>query len=168
MSKRRFAVVPSSSVLLHAEATGLSVSDPAASLLAEDVSYRLRDVTHVRPLHTRRAETTFSMFPKAACELMKNSKRRKLTVEDFNRCFKLKNLEVESTRKGNTIYEKRHTCLCSQPHYGFGSNDSQPFKQVQYKGETLYFYDEKEVVLKEKMFENKQLQTASPPLIRGR
>lgn len=47
--ERRFVEIPRESVRLMAESTGLELSDEVAALLAEDVCYRLREATQVRP-----------------------------------------------------------------------------------------------------------------------
>uniref|UniRef100_A0A663FJF4 TATA box binding protein associated factor (TAF) histone-like fold domain-containing protein n=1 Tax=Aquila chrysaetos chrysaetos TaxID=223781 RepID=A0A663FJF4_AQUCH len=47
--ERRFVELPAESVRLMAESTGLELSDEVAALLAEDVCYRLREATQVRP-----------------------------------------------------------------------------------------------------------------------
>lgn len=47
--ERRFVELPRESVRLMAESAGLELSDEVAALLAEDVCYRLREATQVRP-----------------------------------------------------------------------------------------------------------------------
>lgn len=49
MEERRSVQLPRESVRLVAESTGLELSDEVAALLAEDVCYRLREATQVRP-----------------------------------------------------------------------------------------------------------------------
>eukprot|EP00118_Oscarella_pearsei_P009289 m.52864 g.52864 ORF g.52864 m.52864 type:complete len:534 (+) comp34236_c0_seq12:25-1626(+) len=127
MSRPKYAVILPLTAQVYAESSGQNLCDEAASVLAEDVSYRLRDVTQI------------------ACEFMRNSRRRKLTVDDFNRAFKWKRLE---------------------PLHGFGCGQAQSFRQVQNKGEAVYFYDDKEVNLKEKVFEMKNPQLLVPPSVR--
>lgn len=47
--ERRFVELPRDSVRLMAESAGVELSDEVAALLAEDVCYRLREATQVRP-----------------------------------------------------------------------------------------------------------------------
>ncbi|XP_014817709.1 PREDICTED: TAF6-like RNA polymerase II p300/CBP-associated factor-associated factor 65 kDa subunit 6L, partial [Calidris pugnax] len=74
--ERRFVELPRESVRLMAESTGLELSDEVAALLAEDVCYRLREATQ------------------NSSQFMKHTRRRKLTVEDFNRALRWSNVEV--------------------------------------------------------------------------
>eukprot|EP00069_Balaena_mysticetus_P007664 bmy_19271T0 len=74
--ERRFVEIPRESVRLMAESTGLELSDEVAALLAEDVCYRLREATQ------------------NSSQFMKHTKRRKLTVEDFNRALRWSSVEV--------------------------------------------------------------------------
>ncbi|KAG7280440.1 hypothetical protein CRUP_028180 [Coryphaenoides rupestris] len=68
--ERRFAEVPRESVKLVAESAGVELGDDVAALLAEDVCYRLREATQ------------------SSSQFMRHAKRRKLTVEDFNRALR--------------------------------------------------------------------------------
>ncbi|MBN3318005.1 TAF6L factor, partial [Atractosteus spatula] len=106
--ERRFAEVPRESVRLMAESAGLELSDDIAALLAEDVCYRLREATQ-----------TGSQF-------MRHAKRRKLTVEDFNRALRWSNVEA----------------VC-----GYGAQDALPFRPLK-EGE-LYFAEDREINLVE-------------------
>lgn len=74
--ERRFVEIPRESVRLMAESTGLELSDEVAALLAEDVCYRLREATQ------------------NSSQFMKHTKRRKLTVEDFNRALRWSSVEA--------------------------------------------------------------------------
>lgn len=63
---RRYAVLSKETVRTFAESAGhSSLSDEVTEILAEDVSYRLRDLI------------------KQSCEFMKNAKRRKMLTRDF-------------------------------------------------------------------------------------
>lgn len=106
--ERRFVEIPRESVRLMAESTGVELTDEVASLLAEDVCYRLREATQ------------------NSSQFMKHTKRRKLTVEDFNRALRWSNVEV----------------VC-----GYGSQDALPFRAIK-EGE-LYFQEDREVNLVE-------------------
>uniref|UniRef100_A0A672K976 TAF6-like RNA polymerase II p300/CBP-associated factor-associated factor 65 kDa subunit 6L n=1 Tax=Sinocyclocheilus grahami TaxID=75366 RepID=A0A672K976_SINGR len=74
--ERRFAEVPRESIKLMAESTGVELSEEVATLLAEDVCYRLREATQ------------------NSSQFMRHAKRRKLSVEDFNRALRWSNTEV--------------------------------------------------------------------------
>ncbi|XP_036273162.1 TAF6-like RNA polymerase II p300/CBP-associated factor-associated factor 65 kDa subunit 6L [Pipistrellus kuhlii] len=74
--ERRFAEIPRESVRLMAESTGLELSDEVLALLAEDVCYRLREATQ------------------NSSQFMKHTKRRKLTVEDFNRALRWSSVQA--------------------------------------------------------------------------
>ncbi|XP_051939558.1 TAF6-like RNA polymerase II p300/CBP-associated factor-associated factor 65 kDa subunit 6L [Hippocampus zosterae] len=106
--ERRFAEVSRESIKLMAESAGVELSDDVAALLAEDVCYRLREATQ------------------GSSHFMRHAKRRKLTVEDFNRALRWSNVEV----------------IC-----GYGSQDALPFRSVK-EGE-LFFTEEREVNLVE-------------------
>ncbi|XP_075583028.1 TAF6-like RNA polymerase II p300/CBP-associated factor-associated factor 65 kDa subunit 6L [Pelecanus crispus] len=106
--ERRFVELPRESVRLMAESTGLELSDEVAALLAEDVCYRLREATQ------------------NSSQFMKHTRRRKLTVEDFNRALRWSNVEA----------------VC-----GYGSQDALPFRAIK-EGE-LYFQEDREVNLVE-------------------
>ncbi|XP_030357503.1 TAF6-like RNA polymerase II p300/CBP-associated factor-associated factor 65 kDa subunit 6L isoform X1 [Strigops habroptila] len=106
--ERRFVELPRDSVRLMAESTGLELSDEVAALLAEDVCYRLREATQ------------------NSSQFMKHTRRRKLTVEDFNRALRWSNVEA----------------VC-----GYGSQDALPFRAIK-EGE-LYFQEDREVNLVE-------------------
>ncbi|XP_053134693.1 TAF6-like RNA polymerase II p300/CBP-associated factor-associated factor 65 kDa subunit 6L [Hemicordylus capensis] len=106
--ERRFVEIPRESVRLMAESTGVELSDEVAALLAEDVCYRLREATQ------------------NSSQFMKHTKRRKLTVEDFNRALRWSNVEA----------------VC-----GYGSQDALPFRAIK-EGE-LYFQEDREVNLVE-------------------
>uniref|UniRef100_H3BVY0 TAF6-like RNA polymerase II p300/CBP-associated factor-associated factor 65 kDa subunit 6L n=1 Tax=Tetraodon nigroviridis TaxID=99883 RepID=H3BVY0_TETNG len=73
--ERRFAEVSRESVRLMAESAGVELDDDVAALLAEDV-YRLREATQ------------------SSSQFMRHAKRRKLTVEDFNRALRWSNVEA--------------------------------------------------------------------------
>ncbi|XP_035885505.1 TAF6-like RNA polymerase II p300/CBP-associated factor-associated factor 65 kDa subunit 6L isoform X1 [Phyllostomus discolor] len=106
--ERRFVEIPRESVRLMAESTGLELSDEVAALLAEDVCYRLREATQ------------------NSSQFMKHTKRRKLTVEDFNRALRWSNVEA----------------VC-----GYGSQEVLPLRPAK-EGE-LYFPEDREVNLVE-------------------
>ncbi|XP_036261531.1 TAF6-like RNA polymerase II p300/CBP-associated factor-associated factor 65 kDa subunit 6L isoform X2 [Molothrus ater] len=86
--ERRFVELPRDSVRLMAESAGVELSDEVAALLAEDVCYRLREATQ------------------NSSQFLKHTRRRRLTVEDFNRALRWSNVEA--------------VCGC-------GSQDSLPF-----------------------------------------
>uniref|UniRef100_A0AAY4AKS9 TAF6-like RNA polymerase II p300/CBP-associated factor-associated factor 65 kDa subunit 6L n=1 Tax=Denticeps clupeoides TaxID=299321 RepID=A0AAY4AKS9_9TELE len=104
--ERRFAEVSRDSVKLMAESAGVEVGDEVAALLAEDVCYRLRE-----------AAQNSSQF-------MRHAKRRKLTVEDFNRALRWSNVEA----------------VC-----GYGAQDALPFRPAK-EGE-LFFVEDRDVNL---------------------
>ncbi|XP_063001982.1 TAF6-like RNA polymerase II p300/CBP-associated factor-associated factor 65 kDa subunit 6L [Elgaria multicarinata webbii] len=106
--ERRFVEIPRESVRLMAESAGVELTDEVAALLAEDVCYRLREATQ------------------NSSQFMKHTKRRKLTVEDFNRALRWSNVET----------------VC-----GYGSQDALPFRSIK-EGE-LYFQEDREVNLVE-------------------
>uniref|UniRef100_A0A8D0GCN2 TAF6-like RNA polymerase II p300/CBP-associated factor-associated factor 65 kDa subunit 6L n=1 Tax=Sphenodon punctatus TaxID=8508 RepID=A0A8D0GCN2_SPHPU len=106
--ERRFVEIPRDSVRLMAESVGVELTDEVASMLAEDVCYRLREATQ------------------NSTQFMKHTKRRKLTVEDFNRALRWSNVEA----------------VC-----GYGSQDALPFRTLK-EGE-LYFQEDREVNLVE-------------------
>lgn len=106
--ERRFVEIPRESVRLMAESTGLELSDEVAALLAEDVCYRLREATQ------------------NSSQFMKHTKRRKLTVEDFNRALRWSSVEA----------------VC-----GYGSQEVLPLRPAR-EGE-LYFPEDREVNLVE-------------------
>ncbi|XP_057711523.1 TAF6-like RNA polymerase II p300/CBP-associated factor-associated factor 65 kDa subunit 6L [Corythoichthys intestinalis] len=106
--ERRFAEVSRDSVKLMAESTGVELADDVAALLAEDVCYRLREATQ------------------GSSHFMRHAKRRKLTVEDFNRALRWSNVEA----------------VC-----GYGSQDVLPFRAVK-EGE-LFFTEERDINLVE-------------------
>ncbi|KAK2502645.1 hypothetical protein MC885_019916 [Smutsia gigantea] len=106
--ERRFVEIPRESVRLMAESTGLELSDEVAALLAEDVCYRLREATQ------------------NSSQFMKHTKRRKLTVEDFNRALRWSSVEA----------------VC-----GYGSQEALPLRPIR-EGE-LYFPEDREVNLVE-------------------
>ncbi|OWK17483.1 TAF6L [Cervus elaphus hippelaphus] len=106
--ERRFVEIPRESVRLMAESTGLELSDEVAALLAEDVCYRLREATQ------------------NSSQFMKHTKRRKLTVEDFNRALRWSSVEA----------------VC-----GYGSQEMLPLRPTR-EGE-LYFPEDREVNLVE-------------------
>ncbi|XP_049635597.1 TAF6-like RNA polymerase II p300/CBP-associated factor-associated factor 65 kDa subunit 6L [Suncus etruscus] len=106
--ERRFVEIPRESVRLMAESIGLELSDEVAALLAEDVCYRLREATQ------------------NSSQFMKHTKRRKLTVEDFNRALRWSSVEA----------------VC-----GYGSQEALPLRPAR-EGD-LYFPEDKEVNLVE-------------------
>ncbi|KAM3654566.1 LOW QUALITY PROTEIN: TAF6-like RNA polymerase II p300/CBP-associated factor-associated factor 65 kDa subunit 6L [Ammospiza maritima maritima] len=106
--ERRFVELPRDSVRLMAESAGLELSDEVAALLAEDVCYRLRE-----------AAQNSSQF-------LKHTRRRRLTVEDFNRALRWSNVEA--------------VCGC-------GSQDSLPFRPL--RDSDLFFPEDREVNLLE-------------------
>uniref|UniRef100_A0A4W5MHR9 TAF6-like RNA polymerase II p300/CBP-associated factor-associated factor 65 kDa subunit 6L n=1 Tax=Hucho hucho TaxID=62062 RepID=A0A4W5MHR9_9TELE len=108
MEERRFAEVPRESVKLMAESAGVELSDDVAALLAEDVCYRLREATQ------------------SSSQFMKHAKRRKLTVEDFNRALRWSNVEAIA---------------------GYGAQDALPFRPIK-EGE-LFFVDDRDINLVE-------------------
>uniref|UniRef100_A0A667YTN3 TAF6-like RNA polymerase II p300/CBP-associated factor-associated factor 65 kDa subunit 6L n=1 Tax=Myripristis murdjan TaxID=586833 RepID=A0A667YTN3_9TELE len=106
--ERRFAEVPRESVKLMAESAGVELGDDVAALLAEDVCYRLREATQ------------------SSSQFMRHAKRRKLTVEDFNRALRWSNVEA----------------IC-----GYGAQDALPFRSVK-EGE-LFFIEDRDINLVE-------------------
>ncbi|KAM5248342.1 TAF6-like RNA polymerase II p300/CBP-associated factor-associated factor 65 kDa subunit 6L [Ctenodactylus gundi] len=106
--ERRFVEIPRESVRLMAESTGLELSDEVAALLAEDVCYRLREATQ------------------NSSQFMKHTRRRKLTVEDFNRALRWSSVEA----------------VC-----GYGSQEALPLRPAR-DGE-IYFPEDREVNLVE-------------------
>uniref|UniRef100_A0A3Q3MVV1 TAF6-like RNA polymerase II, p300/CBP-associated factor (PCAF)-associated factor n=1 Tax=Labrus bergylta TaxID=56723 RepID=A0A3Q3MVV1_9LABR len=106
--ERRFAEVSRDSVKLMAESAGLELGDDVAALLAEDVCYRLREAAQ------------------SSSQFMRHAKRRKLTVEDFNRALRWSNVEA----------------VC-----GYGAQDALPFRSVK-EGE-LFFVEDRDINLVE-------------------
>uniref|UniRef100_A0A3Q1BVC5 TAF6-like RNA polymerase II p300/CBP-associated factor-associated factor 65 kDa subunit 6L n=1 Tax=Amphiprion ocellaris TaxID=80972 RepID=A0A3Q1BVC5_AMPOC len=106
--ERRFAEVHRESVKLMAESAGVELGDDVAALLAEDVCYRLREATQ------------------SSSQFMRHAKRRKLTVEDFNRALRWSNVEA----------------IC-----GYGAQDALPFRSVK-EGE-LFFVEDRDINLVE-------------------
>nr|XP_055052598.1 TAF6-like RNA polymerase II p300/CBP-associated factor-associated factor 65 kDa subunit 6L isoform X2 [Misgurnus anguillicaudatus] len=106
--ERRFAEVPRESIKLMAESAGVELSEEVAALLAEDVCYRLREATQ------------------NSSQFMRHAKRRKLSVEDFNRALRWSNTET----------------VC-----GYGAQDSLPFRPLK-EGE-LFFVEDREINLVE-------------------
>ncbi|XP_073410744.1 TAF6-like RNA polymerase II p300/CBP-associated factor-associated factor 65 kDa subunit 6L isoform X4 [Dendrobates tinctorius] len=88
---RRYVELCQDSVRLSAESVGLEITDEVAALLAEDVCYRLREITQF------------------SAQCLRHSRRRRLTVEDFNRALRWNNVE---------------------PIYGHGSPDPVSFRSV--------------------------------------
>uniref|UniRef100_A0A3P8WEE3 TAF6-like RNA polymerase II, p300/CBP-associated factor (PCAF)-associated factor n=1 Tax=Cynoglossus semilaevis TaxID=244447 RepID=A0A3P8WEE3_CYNSE len=74
--ERRFAEISRESVKFMAESSGVELGDDVATLLAEDVCYRLREATQ------------------SSSQFMRHAKRSKLTVEDFNRALHWSNVEA--------------------------------------------------------------------------
>uniref|UniRef100_A0A8C1EYN1 TAF6-like RNA polymerase II p300/CBP-associated factor-associated factor 65 kDa subunit 6L n=2 Tax=Cyprinus carpio TaxID=7962 RepID=A0A8C1EYN1_CYPCA len=108
IEERRFAEVPRESIKLMAESTGVELSEEVAALLAEDVCYRLREATQ------------------NSSQFMRHAKRRKLSVEDFNRALRWSNTET----------------VC-----GYGAQDALPFRPLK-EGE-LFFVEDREINLVE-------------------
>uniref|UniRef100_A0A8C3AL64 TAF6-like RNA polymerase II p300/CBP-associated factor-associated factor 65 kDa subunit 6L n=1 Tax=Cyclopterus lumpus TaxID=8103 RepID=A0A8C3AL64_CYCLU len=108
MARRRFAEVSRESVKLMAESAGAELGDDVAALLAEDVCYRLREATQ------------------SSSQFMRHAKRRKLTVEDFNRALRWSNVEA----------------VC-----GYGAQDALPFRPAK-EGE-LFFIEDRDINLVE-------------------
>ncbi|XP_051509630.1 TAF6-like RNA polymerase II p300/CBP-associated factor-associated factor 65 kDa subunit 6L isoform X2 [Myxocyprinus asiaticus] len=106
--ERRFAEVPRESIKLMAESTGVELSEEVAALLAEDVCYRLREATQ------------------NSSQFMRHAKRRKLSVEDFNRALRWSNTET----------------IC-----GHGAQDALSFRPLK-EGE-LFFVEDREINLVE-------------------
>ncbi|KAM8940540.1 TAF6-like RNA polymerase II p300/CBP-associated factor-associated factor 65 kDa subunit 6L [Pelodytes ibericus] len=73
---RRYVELCQDSVRLTAESVGLEVTDEVAALLAEDVCYRLRELTQF------------------SAQSLRHSRRRRLTVEDLNRALRWSNIEA--------------------------------------------------------------------------
>lgn len=73
--ERRYAEIPRDSVRLMGESVGLELPEPVAAMLAEDVCYRLRQLTQ------------------GSAQFMKHSRRRRLSTEDFNRALRWTNVE---------------------------------------------------------------------------
>lgn len=106
--ERRFVEVPRESIKLMAESTGVELSEEVAALLAEDVCYRLREATQ------------------NSSQFMRHAKRRKLSVEDFNRALRYSNTES----------------IC-----GYGAQDALAFRPLK-EGE-LFFVEDREINLVE-------------------
>uniref|UniRef100_A0A7N6B4P4 TATA box binding protein associated factor (TAF) histone-like fold domain-containing protein n=1 Tax=Anabas testudineus TaxID=64144 RepID=A0A7N6B4P4_ANATE len=106
--ERRFAEVSRESVTLMAESTGVELGDDVAALLAEDVCYRLREAAQ------------------SSSQFMRHAKRRKLTVEDFNRALRWSNVDA----------------IC-----GYAAQDALPFRSVK-EGE-LFFIEDRDINLVE-------------------
>ncbi|TRY55354.1 hypothetical protein DNTS_020901 [Danionella cerebrum] len=106
--ERRFAEVPRESIKLMAESSGVELSEEVAALLAEDVCYRLREATQ------------------NSSQFMRHAKRRKLSVEDFNRALRWSNTQT----------------VC-----GYGAQDSLPFCPLK-EGE-LFYVEDREINLVE-------------------
>ncbi|KAF6716787.1 TAF6-like RNA polymerase II p300/CBP-associated factor-associated factor 65 kDa subunit 6L [Oryzias melastigma] len=104
--ERRFAQVSRESVTLMAESAGVELGEEIAAVLAEDVCYRLREAAQ------------------SSSQFMKHAKRKKLTVEDFNRALRWSNVEA----------------IC-----GYGAQDTLPFRSVK-EGE-LFFVEDREINL---------------------
>lgn len=104
--ERRFVEIPRESIRLMAECAGVELTDEVAALLAEDVCYRLREATQ------------------NSSQFMKHTKRRKLTVEDFNRALRWSNVEA----------------VC-----GYGSQEALPFHA--FKEAEIYFPEDRAVNL---------------------
>ncbi|KAL2079316.1 hypothetical protein ACEWY4_025060 [Coilia grayii] len=106
--ERRFAEVSRESVKLMAESSGVELNDEVAALLAEDVCYRLREAAQ------------------SSSQFMRHAKRRKLTVEDFNKALRWANVDA----------------VC-----GYGSQEPMPFRPAK-EGE-LFFVEDRDVNLVE-------------------
>ncbi|XP_060711735.1 TAF6-like RNA polymerase II p300/CBP-associated factor-associated factor 65 kDa subunit 6L isoform X1 [Hemiscyllium ocellatum] len=106
--ERRYVELSKESVKLMGESVGLELGDEVSALLAEDVCYRLRE--------TAQNSTQF----------MRHAKRRRLTVEDFNRALRWANVE---------------------PVCGYGASDMLPFRSV--KDGELFVMEDREVNLVE-------------------
>ncbi|XP_069501269.1 TAF6-like RNA polymerase II p300/CBP-associated factor-associated factor 65 kDa subunit 6L [Ambystoma mexicanum] len=106
--ERRFVELPRESVKLMAESVGVELTDEVTAMLAEDVCYRLREATQ------------------NSSQFLKHAKRRKLTVEDFNRALRWSNVEA----------------VC-----GYGSQELLPFRAI--KDGDLFFTEDREVNLVE-------------------
>uniref|UniRef100_A0A8D3EEU3 TAF6-like RNA polymerase II p300/CBP-associated factor-associated factor 65 kDa subunit 6L n=1 Tax=Scophthalmus maximus TaxID=52904 RepID=A0A8D3EEU3_SCOMX len=106
--ERRFAEISRESVKFMAESSGVELGDDVAALLAEDVCYRLREAAQ------------------SSSQFMRHAKRRKLTVEDFNRALHWSNVEA----------------VC-----GYGAQDALPFRSAK-EGE-LFFIEDRDVNLVE-------------------
>ncbi|KAF3836748.1 hypothetical protein F7725_004212 [Dissostichus mawsoni] len=145
--ERRFAEVSRDSVKLMAESSGVELGDDVATLLAEDVCYRLREATQVNfgwiityvegNIHTYRQIQYVSyhclicsvcvLWPtQSSSQFMRHAKRRKLTVEDFNRALRWSNVEA----------------IC-----GYGAQDALPFRSAK-EGE-LFFIEDRDINLVE-------------------
>ncbi|XP_048731992.2 TAF6-like RNA polymerase II p300/CBP-associated factor-associated factor 65 kDa subunit 6L isoform X2 [Ostrea edulis] len=73
---KRYAVITRESIKIMAESVGFSeLSDDAAALLCEDVSYRLKEATQ------------------NSIQYMKHGKRKRLTTEDFNQALTNSNVQ---------------------------------------------------------------------------
>ncbi|XP_063801063.1 TAF6-like RNA polymerase II p300/CBP-associated factor-associated factor 65 kDa subunit 6L [Pseudophryne corroboree] len=88
---RRYVELCQDSIRLTAESVGIEITDDVAALLAEDVCYRLREIAQL------------------SAQSLRHSRRRRLTVEDFNRALRWSNVE---------------------PIYGHGSPDPVSFRSV--------------------------------------
>uniref|UniRef100_A0A8C5QPU3 TAF6-like RNA polymerase II p300/CBP-associated factor-associated factor 65 kDa subunit 6L n=1 Tax=Leptobrachium leishanense TaxID=445787 RepID=A0A8C5QPU3_9ANUR len=73
---RRYVELCQDSVRLTAESVGVDISDEVATLLAEDVCYRLRELTQF------------------CAQSLRHSRRRRMTVEDLNRALRWSNVEA--------------------------------------------------------------------------
>ncbi|XP_060079186.1 TAF6-like RNA polymerase II p300/CBP-associated factor-associated factor 65 kDa subunit 6L [Ylistrum balloti] len=76
IDEKRFAILTKESIRLIAEAGGHSdIPDDVASLLGEDVSYRLREAAQ------------------NGAQYMKHAKRKKMTTDDFNKSLKVSDIQ---------------------------------------------------------------------------
>lgn len=150
--ERRFAEVSRDSVKLMAESAGVELADDVAALLAEDVCYRLREAAQ------------------SSSQFMRHAKRRKLTVEDFNRALRWSNVEVRATVWSLfvclTSLSFNLLCLCShQAVCGYGAQDALPFRSVK-EGE-LFFVEDRDINLVELALATNIPKGCAETMVRG-
>ncbi|XP_053305005.1 TAF6-like RNA polymerase II p300/CBP-associated factor-associated factor 65 kDa subunit 6L [Spea bombifrons] len=73
---KRYVELCQDSVRLTAESVGMEITDEVAALIAEDVCYRLRELTQF------------------SAQALRHSRRRRLTVEDLNRALNWSNVDA--------------------------------------------------------------------------
>ncbi|XP_063977607.1 transcription initiation factor TFIID subunit 6-like isoform X2 [Diachasmimorpha longicaudata] len=114
------------SMKVIAESIGVgNLPDEAAKDLAEDVSYRLKEIIQPSVLTPNYFDYDDSIVQDAA-KFMRHGKRQRLTSHDVDHALKIKNIE---------------------PTYGFFAKDHMPFRFASGGGRELHFVEEKEVDL---------------------
>lgn len=97
--QRGFVRVPVDTIQSCVDRLDVQASEEVASGLAEDVSFRIRQIAEVLKKQGQLFYHTSSVYaticsPQSACQFMHHSKRRRLTVEDMDRAMKHSGLEV--------------------------------------------------------------------------